>query len=201
MQKSKQGMRLSSLSVPFFILLSITMIFLFLTIGKLRSPKAATIRISELDQYDLSEQYVGLSNASMDQYPANRIELTCDGCPDVLANQEMLLQVLINLTINANKHTKEDVIVIQAMPAADGWVRMQVEDHGSGISPEDRPHIFDRGFSRDGSSGLGLAICKDVVEAHGGRIDVSSNSERGIIIGFTIPRYESARAQTIQRSL
>ena len=70
MQTSPQKTRLTSLIIPFLILLSITMIFLVLTVGKLRPPKAGTIKISELDQYDLSEQYVGLSNASMDQYPA-----------------------------------------------------------------------------------------------------------------------------------
>ena len=123
----------------------------------------------------------------------NEIQLTCDGCPDVLANQEMLLQVLINLTINANKHTKDDVIAIHAESVEDGWVRMEVRDHGSGIAPEDQPHIFERGFSRDGSNGLGLAICKDVVEAHGGTIDVTSNGECGTVFGFTIPCFEAAQ--------
>ena len=62
----------------------------------------------------------------------------------------------------------------------------RVEDTGSGISPEDLPHIFEQGFSASGSSGLGLTICREAVEAHGGEIWVERTGPEGTVFAFTI---------------
>lgn len=120
----------------------------------------------------------------------NEVIIDCNGCPDILANQEMLLQVLINLIINANKHTFNGQVLLTAKLNKDDptSVLFMVKDTGSGISAEDRDHVFDRGFSRDDSSGLGLPICQDVIKMHGGMITLAQPTIGAEII-FTIPKF------------
>src|SRR6185437_2609759 len=99
-----------------------------------------------------------------------------------------LMQVLSNLLGNALKFTPEGrKITAQAMMAGDA-VRISVVDAGSGIAEADLAHIFDRYWqaNRQGAAGagLGLAICKGIVEAHGGRIGATSTLGRGTTVSF-----------------
>jgi PAS domain S-box-containing protein len=101
-------------------------------------------------------------------------------------------QVLANLLSNALKFTPADGrITVRALPSAKG-VRVEVEDTGEGIAPEERPRLFQR-FSqlesgmRKGGTGLGLSISKALVEAHGGSIGVSPVEPHGALFWFTLP--------------
>jgi len=91
-------------------------------------------------------------------------------------------QLLYILLENAVRYTKEGTITCTLK--RDQKIRLSVEDTGSGISPEDLPHIFDRFYradsvrKRDGS-GLGLSIAKTIVDAHGGKMDVKSEQGKG----------------------
>jgi signal transduction histidine kinase len=111
--------------------------------------------------------------------------------PPVLADRDRLLQVLSNLLANALKFTPaEGAISVRAASLAE-TLQVSVEDSGSGIRQEDLPHVFDRFWqarptSRVGA-GLGLAICKGIVEAHGGRIWAESTLGRGTTLHFTLP--------------
>lgn len=117
----------------------------------------------------------------------NTVKITADSCADVHGNFEMLLQIFINLVVNANKNTQNGTIAISASDRErDGFVLFRVEDTGSGISPEDLPHIFEQGFSASGSSGLGLTICQEAVEAHGGEIWVERTGPEGTVFAFTV---------------
>ena len=117
----------------------------------------------------------------------NRLETVCQTRRSITANKESLLQVLINLCINSNKHTSGGLATICADDAENAAVAFSVRDTGSGIAEEDLPHIFERGYSRDGGNGLGLTICRDIIEAAGGSIAVARTGSEGTSICFTVP--------------
>jgi two-component system sensor histidine kinase BaeS len=108
-----------------------------------------------------------------------------DDLPIVNVDVERMSQVLDNLILNAFRYTPEGGKVLLEADAPGNQVEIKVTDNGKGISPEDLPHIFDRFYRGDksrphnGESGLGLAIAKSIVEAHGGRITVVSEPNQG----------------------
>ena len=114
-----------------------------------------------------------------------------DGLPPVMADRHRVVQVLNNLLANAARHTGEsDVIRVSAVRDAQ-HVAISVADDGEGVEPDLLPHLFRKhvgGASGTVSHGLGLAICKGLVEAHGGRIHAASAGPgQGTTITFTTP--------------
>lgn len=122
------------------------------------------------------------------------IELVCPpvpGLPPVDADRRRLIQVLSNLIGNAVKFSPEDGSIRILAAAAGEAVEFTVEDDGPGIDPEHVPHVFEAHWqARDTAhlgAGLGLAICKGIVEAHGGKIWVESERGHGSRFHFTVP--------------
>ena len=114
-----------------------------------------------------------------------------DHLPSANVDARRVVQVLENLVSNAVKHTAPGgEIRIRAEPA-NGEIRISVRDTGCGIPGENLPHLFDRFWqargARRGGAGLGLAIAKGIVEAHGGRIWVESELGSGSTFGFSLP--------------
>ena len=109
-------------------------------------------------------------------------------CP-VRADPAMLERVLHNLLGNATHHIGEDgVFILRCIPQA-GGCRVEVEDHGPGISPEDLPYIFDRYYrSRKDAgktgTGLGLSITKAILQQHGFAFGVQSEVGKGSVFWF-----------------
>ena len=123
---------------------------------------------------------------------SNRLDISSGACVDIYGSWEMLLQILINLVINANRHTRNGVITIRASDREHReYVVFRVEDTGGGIDPETLPHIFEKGYSGDGGSGLGLAICREAVEAHGGSLKVERTGPGGTVFAFTVLKREA----------
>jgi signal transduction histidine kinase len=128
------------------------------------------------------------------QARAKKISVTADiptGLPPVNGDRDRLEQVLSNLFGNAFKFTPEGGRVMVRASKVDASVQIAVEDSGPGIPAADLPRIFDRYWrgdraSRDGA-GLGLAICKGIIDAHGGNICVESVLGRGTTFWFTVP--------------
>ena len=125
---------------------------------------------------------------------ARAVSLTVEvepGTPAVLGDGERLIQVLSNLVENALKFTPDGGRVRVHARRADEFVRISVEDTGVGIPAAHLPHVFDRFWQADRASragaGLGLAICKGIVDAHGGRIWVESTPGSGATFHFTLP--------------
>ena len=121
----------------------------------------------------------------------NRVEIRGADCGDVYGSGEMLLQIFINLVVNANRHTRNGTITVSASDRERReYVVFRVADTGGGIDQDLLPHIFDKGCSGDGGSGLGLAICREAVEAHGGTMEVERTGPDGTVFAFTVLRRE-----------
>jgi signal transduction histidine kinase len=109
----------------------------------------------------------------------------------VRADRERLMQVFGNLMNNCFKHAKGAAITIE-VARGDGVGVFQVHDAGPGIAPEELPHVFDRywsGREKRGGAGIGLAIAKGIVTAHGGAIEAVAGKESGAgaTMRFTLP--------------
>jgi signal transduction histidine kinase len=116
------------------------------------------------------------------------------GLPPVHVDPERLAQVLGNLVGNALRHTPGGGRITLAAGQLAGSIHLIVQDTGTGIAPDDLPHVFDRFYRGDaaretdeGESGLGLAIAKSLVEAHGGTISVSSTRGEGTTFVIALP--------------
>jgi PAS domain S-box-containing protein len=127
-------------------------------------------------------------------YRDKGVELESDvpaDIPDVMADPQRLNHVFSNLLSNALKHTPSGGRV-RVSAAVDGSnVRFEVSDNGEGIPSEHLPRIFERfyrvpGRSVAGGAGLGLAIAKDIIEAHGGQVSAQSKLGEGSQFSFTL---------------
>jgi signal transduction histidine kinase len=114
-----------------------------------------------------------------------------DQLPRARVDARRVVQVLENLVSNAVKHTAAGGEILIRADSTNGEVRIVVRDTGCGIPAENLPHLFDRFWqargARRGGAGLGLAIAKGIVEAHGGRIWVESTLGVGSTFGFSLP--------------
>jgi len=107
----------------------------------------------------------------------------------VSADRDRVLQVLGNLIGNALKHARGAPIDIE-LRRNGATATIAVRDHGPGIADTELPHVFDRywhGRTKKGGAGLGLAIAKGIVDAHGGTLNVASRQGEGAEFSFTLP--------------
>ena len=110
------------------------------------------------------------------------------------ANPEQIQRVLFNLLQNAIRHTPPDgSVVVRAALASEGAIEIEVADSGPGIAGDERAHVFEPFFRggdhtarSDGGAGLGLAISRAIIEAHGGRIWLA-DAEAGTCVRFRLP--------------
>jgi len=115
--------------------------------------------------------------------------------PLVAIDDVLIEQVLVNLLDNAAKYTPSGTLVRVIATATDERVTVEISDHGPGLPPGEEARVFEK-FYRAGrkdsrGAGLGLAICRGIVEAHGGRIWAQNLPEGGVAFLFTLPRGEA----------
>lgn len=122
--------------------------------------------------------------------------LTIDVAPDLpplLADPGLLDQVLTNLLENATRHgghhTRVSASAVDEAQAPDGFIMITIDDDGPGLGGTDRERIFEpwNEYGAGSLSGLGLAICKSIIEAHGGKIWAHDNPDGGARFSFTVP--------------
>ena len=133
-----------------------------------------------------------------DRFEAAGCKLSIEIAPDlptIVADRDAMVTVLLNLLDNAYKYSENEKQITLRSYLKDGRVFFEVEDRGIGLSRRDRERIFGRFYQVDqslsrktGGCGLGLSIVKFIVEAHGGTIDVNSQSGKGSRFTVSIPQ-------------
>jgi signal transduction histidine kinase len=133
---------------------------------------------------------------------ARGVHLTADldGAVTVLCAPEKVERILLNLLTNSLRHTPADGSVAVVVEPRQDEVQVTVEDTGAGLGPDSEQRIFERFWrgdrarssTRGGGAGLGLAIARGLVEAHGGRIWAENRPGGGARFSFTLPATKSA---------
>ncbi|MBD2182449.1 response regulator [Planktothrix sp. FACHB-1375] len=124
-----------------------------------------------------------------------RLIVDCPPLPEpVYVDREMWEKIVLNLLSNAFKFTFAGEIIVRLHPANGDRVILQIRDTGTGIAPEDLPHLFERFYQVRGAtartlegSGIGLALVHELIRLHGGTIDVSSTVGQGSCFTIAIP--------------
>jgi PAS domain S-box-containing protein len=116
--------------------------------------------------------------------------------------------VLQNLVENAEKHSgPAENVTISASPLSQGWIEITVRDQGRGVEPSELEAIFQRFYRTKAENatnlagaGLGLSICKGIIEAHGGTIRAHLPTGGGLAISFTVPRSARRRPSSVNQN-
>ncbi len=151
------------------------------------------LEFREVDLGDLIRSVMATASALLRGKPVVMREIISPDLPRVRADPARIRQVLLRILANAAKFTDQGTITVRAQ-LVDGEVQISVSDTGIGIAPEYLERIFERfeqGVTENGrrpdGAGLGLALSKEFVEMHGGRIWVESEVGKGSIFTFTLP--------------
>ncbi len=147
-----------------------------------------------------------IARARANKPAATLRNLTPRSLPLMDVDREQIERALRNLLDNALQYTPPDgTVTVSARAIGRGWVEITVKDSGIGIPQADLARVFERFYRTDkgrervhGHSGLGLAIVREIVEGHGGQIQVESVPNRGTTFRFTVPQ---ADARELQRDV
>ncbi|NEO87605.1 MAG: response regulator [Spirulina sp. SIO3F2] len=151
-------------------------------------------RMEPLQVGEVIERAIAAVSSLLDQSELNLVTEIEPDLPKILGDRDRLIQVVINLLSNAIKFTNAGTITCRLIAQADN-LHLAVQDTGMGIAPEDVAKVFDK-FKQVGETltdkpkgtGLGLPICKQIVEYHGGKIWVESELGVGSTFQFTLPQ-------------
>jgi signal transduction histidine kinase len=163
-------------------------------LGRIRAlVRKAPQRKDELDINETIGEVLALTRAELRRNRITaRTQLAAD-LPPVLGDRVQLQQVLLNLILNAVEAmstTDDDLRELLIATAADGTdaLTIAVGDSGPGLPPETLARLFDAFFTtKTDGMGMGLSICRSIVDAHGGKVWATANEPRGAIFHFTLP--------------
>ncbi len=149
--------------------------------------------MTEIDINDAIREVLILTRSELHEHNiALETELS-DGLAPIMGDRVRLQQVILNLMMNAieamSGNTNEPrVLRVQSRGDEQGAVLITIEDSGPGIAPEIMERLFEAFFTTKHSGmGMGLSICRSIVNAHGGRLWVSPASPQGAVFQFTVP--------------
>ena len=174
-----------------------------------------TLALAEAGQLPLAKRLVDLTALLQSvltsfeaQAAAQQVTLRAELAPDLPAvelDPDRMQQTIGILISNALRYTPPQGSITVKAKTDRASVTIRIADTGSGITPEDLPHVFDRFYRADksraresGGSGLGLAIAKSLVEAHGGSITVQSEANTGSCFSVTLPIADKTPALAAQ---
>ena len=147
----------------------------------------------------IDESMRTVAGEALDKKVVVRTELE-PGLPKVRADRVQLQQVIVNLVLNAieamqNTPIQGRVLTVRSQPADERFAEVSVTDSGEGIAEGLRPRIFEPfATSKSTGMGLGLAISRTIIEAHGGRIHAENAPGSGAVLRFTLPFASAQRA-------
>jgi PAS domain S-box-containing protein len=155
--------------------------------------KKAPLRIERIEINDAIDEVIELTRGeAAKNHVFVRMQLA-EGLPPVEADRIQLQQVMLNLIINAihaldqGGQARREILISTSMNGSNG-VLVSVRDWGKGIDPERLERLFDPFYTtKPGGMGMGLSICRSIIESHGGRIWAAANLPRGAAFHFTIP--------------
>ena len=158
--------------------------------------------LEPIDLTSLTEDVLLLLEREMNKYRV-RLEKNFEPIPEIKGNGNQIQQVLVNLLINARQAMPDGgrlILKISQNPS-DGMVELMIRDFGCGIPADKLPRIFDSFYttksgpdeSGKGGTGLGLALCRNIIEKHGGKIRVESSPGKGTAFTLRFPALESAQ--------
>jgi signal transduction histidine kinase/DNA-binding response OmpR family regulator len=153
---------------------------------------------------DVIEHATAATSSLLDQKGLTLVKDVAGDLPTITGDRDRLIQVVINLISNAVKFTDRGSVTCRARRQGNDVV-VSIVDTGVGIAPADQPKVFER-FKQVGDTltdkpkgtGLGLPICREIVEHHGGRIWVESAIGAGSSFAFTLPITVAAAGATTQ---
>jgi C4-dicarboxylate-specific signal transduction histidine kinase len=156
--------------------------------------------LAKLDINDAIREVLALTRSELLRHRVVlRTDLSADDRP-VFGDRVQLQQVLLNLITNgvdamSTVTDRPKVLAIKSEPVEPGGMLVAVEDTGTGLDPATADRIFDPFFTTKPSGmGMGLSICRSIIDAHGGRFWVSPRVPCGIVFRFTVPMAPSSRA-------
>ncbi len=170
-------------------------------IGKLVSDLESLAKV-ESDNLKLEKTQVNLRELAdkavcgfESEIAAKNLKVTVGGtCQSIMADENRIRQIMVNLISNAVKYTGNDGAIAITIAQMDKHASFCIKDNGIGISADELPHIFERFYRADksrnrmtGGSGIGLAIVKSIVNAHGGNVDATSEFNYGSTFYVELP--------------
>jgi signal transduction histidine kinase len=168
-----------------------------LDLAKMEAGKIAW-NVQQISVVDVIDRATTAVSSLLEQKSLALIKEIEEGLPEISGDRDRLIQVVINLLSNAWKFTNAGSITVHAslttMDEERQFIKIGITDTGIGISPKDQEKVFEK-FSQIGDTltdkpkgtGLGLPICREIVECHGGSIWVESEHGKGSTFFFTIP--------------
>jgi len=163
-----------------------------LDLAKLESGRME-FTMEAIDPSELISRVMVSTSVLLEDKDVRMVRCLDEGLPTIQGDRDRIIQVLVNLISNAVKFTDHGTIGLSAV-SQDGFLRISVSDTGIGIHQKDFEKIFEKfnqvrsGITdRPKGTGLGLPICKHIVESHGGRIWFESTPGKGSIFTFTLP--------------
>jgi C4-dicarboxylate-specific signal transduction histidine kinase len=157
--------------------------------------KRSGIEMVPLDANVVVREAVALVQREMASHAVSvRMELS-SALPKIFGDRIQLQQVLINLIMNGieameDVHDRPRELAIRSGTSGDGAMLVSVSDCGVGISEQAIDRLFTPFFTTKSSGmGMGLSICRSIIEAHGGRLSAAPNQERGATFQITLPLY------------
>lgn len=163
-------------------------------LGRIRAlVRRAPPRKEPLDINDTIVEVLSLTRAELRRHRIITRTQFATGLPPVPGDRVQVQQVLLNLVLNAveamggiSDDTRELLIITTA--EADGMIHIAIADSGPGLPPESLARLFEAFFTTKSTGmGMGLSICRSIVDAHGGKVWATANEPRGAIFHFSLP--------------